>query len=188
MQQASTESAADRFWLAVGGLKLPGKLALAVVSGFSYWWIGDIKDDLGWFDWSWHLIGAIFGALVMAPYVAASNYRLLRALAMCIASATIYHYTIVLVSDGPFSVDTNTPWLVFGGSAALLTGLSTWVLAPLKFHLTLIPLTLVAGALGGGAYHWIPLSGDDPKLSVVHFAWQVLVCLALHFGLRPAVK
>jgi hypothetical protein len=46
----------------------------------------------------------------------------------------------------------------------------------------------VAGAIGGAAFD-VKLSFDQ-NLLLPHAVWQLLVCLALHFGLheRPVLK
>lgn len=183
----------SRFWRAVQLLSLSGKLALAVLSAASYWLIDELGDRFDWdvtifgnFVWPSHLVAAIFGALVMAPYVAVSNVRLLRILAMCIASAFIYFYAVNFVADGPFSYNTLVPFLISGGGAAVLAGLSVVVLAPGRASWRLFVLCLVAGLLGGAAFEDSVWLGCDFAPFGGHLVWQVLVCLALHFGLRPA--
>jgi hypothetical protein len=183
------------FWRAVQSLPLWARLALAIVSAGSYWLIGALGARFDWDDtildgiaWQPHLIAAIFGALVMAPCITASRLRWPRVAAMCIASAFIYFYAVKFVIDGPFSYNTITPFLISGGGAALLVGLSVVMLAPQKATARVFLLCLVAGLIGGAAFDdaiWLDSGFADVG---GHLAWQVLVCLALRFGLRPAPK
>ena len=188
-----TNIPASRFWRAVQSLSLPGKLVLALLSGASYWLIDESGDRSGWdvkifgnFVWPSHLVAAIFGVLVMAPYAAASSIRWLRMLGMCIASAFIYFYAIKFVADGPLSYNTLAPFLISGAAAALLVGLSVVVLAPGRASWRLFVLCLVAGLAGGAAFDDSVWPGSDFAPFGGQLIWQVLVCLALHFGLRPA--
>lgn len=183
----------SRFRRAVQSLSLPGKLILAVLSGGSYWLIDELGERFDWdatvfgnFAWQPQLVAAIFGILVMAPYVAASSVRLLRVLGMCVASAFIYFYAVKFVADGPFSYNTLAPFLISGAAAALLVGLSIVVLAPGRASWRLFVLCLVAGLVGGAAFEDSVWLGSDFAQFGGHLVWQVLVCLALHFGLRPA--
>lgn len=177
------------FWHAVQSLPLWARLAFAIVSASSYRLIGTWDPEvLDGFAWQPHLIAAIFGALVMAPCITASRFRWLRVVAMCVASALIYFYAVKFVIDGPFSYNTITPFLISGGGAALLVGLAVVMLAPQKATARVFLLCLVAGLIGGAAFDdaiWLDSGFADVG---GHLAWQVLVCLALHFGLRPAPK
>ena len=68
--------------------------------------------------------------------------------------------------------------------AALLCAVAVVALAPRAFTWQLPALALAAGAIGGVAFEVeLPF---DPDLVVGHAAWQLLVCLALHFGLQSA--
>lgn len=192
MQQAAAESTAGRFWRAIQSLTLPGKLMLAVLSASSYWLIDALGTEFEWdttifgnFAWESQLVAVIFGALVMAPYAAASRILWLRIPAMWVASALIYVYAIKFVVDGPFSYDTLSPFLISGGAAALLVGLSVAMLAPRRISWRLFALCLVAGVVGGAAFAESVWLGSDFEVIGGHVVWQVLVCLALHLGLRP---
>ena len=184
----------SRFWRSVQSLPLPAKLALAVVSASSYGWIQwlvTLLDDWSGSDlsntvWPGHMIAAVFGALVMAPYVVASRLRVVRILAMCAASAAIYFYAIKFVIDGPFSYDTITPFLISGSGAALLVGLSVAILAPRRASWRLFVLCLVAGVIGGAAFNDAIWLGSGFAEIGGHLIWQFLICLALHLGLRTA--
>jgi len=47
-------------------------------------------------------------------------------------------------------------------------------------------LCLAAGLVGGAAFEDSLWAGSGFEVWGGHLAWQVLVCLALHMGLRPA--
>lgn len=172
-------------------MPLWARLALAALSAISYWGIGEVVE---WFDedstligrLAAHLFAVIFGLLVMAPYAAASRLRWMRIPAMCVASAVIYFYAVKFVVDGPFSYNTMTPYLISGAGAALLTGLVVAALVPCRLQWRLVVLTVAAGLVGGGSFEWIPSGRSEFGILAGHFVWQVLVCLALYRGLRPA--
>ena len=183
----------SRFWRAVDSLSLAVKLALAAISAGLFWIIEDLADRFDWdttifgdFAWPSHLVAAIFGILVMAPYAAVSSVRLLRVLGMCVASAFIYFYAVKFVIEGPLSYNTPAPYLISGGSAALLVGLSVAMFAPRRASWRLFVLCSIAGFIGGASFDETVWPGADFELFGGHVIWQVLVCLALHFGLRPA--
>jgi hypothetical protein len=171
-------------------LTLPHKLALALVSVGAYWLIVALAERFDWsttvfgFQWPFHVIGLVFGALVMAPYAARSPHRAPRMLALSVASAVIYHLAVRFVVDGPLGYSTMMPYVVAGAGAATLAGLAVVVLAPRHFDWRLPLLTLVAGAIGGAAFEWqLPVAWAPNDLHA-YVAWQLLVCLALHWGLR----
>ncbi len=173
----------------LASLNLPTKLALALVSAGSYGLLTFLSERsealdalLSRANSGMHLIAVVFGALVMVPYVAPSGRWLLRAVAMCVASAAIYYAAVRFVVDGPLGYDTMTSFAASGAGAALLTGLAVVVLGPRPFQAKLIPLTLVAGAAGGSVFdHKFSI---DETMLLGHLAWQSLVCLALHYCFR----
>lgn len=177
-----------------GTLPLIGKLALAVVSAGSYWLLGCLSEQSETLDellssanTGLHLVGIVFGALVMAPYALSSNRRALRGVAMCVASAAIYYAAIRFIVDGPFGYDTIVPYLISGGGAAVLVSITVVLVAPRRPRWQAIPLAVTAGTLGGAVFDWSFGNGSEVNAIVGHLAWQVLVCLALHFGLREAL-
>ncbi len=105
-----------------------------------------------------------------------------RILALAAASAAIYWLAVRFVADGPIPYDSIVSLIVAGSGAALLCGLAVVFIAPRAFSWGLVPLLLAAGALGGAAFEIrIP---NDELLLVGHATWQLLVCLALHYGFR----
>ena len=139
-------------------------------------------DDLPYVSTVFHmLVGAIFGALVLAPY-AGGPRRVLRGVALAAASAAIYYFTIRFVVSGPAGLSALATLMIAGACAALLCGAAVAVIAPQSFSLRLAALLVVAGA-GGGAVFDSRIS-FDPNLLLGHAAWQLLVCLALYLGQR----
>lgn len=171
-------------------LPLELKFALAIASVVAYTvltQVGEALEASGRIPnagrWFHYLVGASFGALVMAPY-ARAPHRILRGLALAAASAIIYYLAVRFVVDGPIGYDAIIAFVLAGAGAAVLTAAAVVLIAPQPYGTRLFALALVAGAVGGAAFE-LKLA-FDPGLIVGHAAWQVLVCLALHFGLRPA--
>ena len=131
--------------------------------------------------WFHYVVGAVFGALVLAPFIG-PRQRVIRFVAMCVASAAIYYLAVRFVIDGPIGYDMITSFILAGSAAALLSGIAVVVIAPRAFSWKLLPLALVAGALGGAAFD-LKFS-FDPNLLIGHAVWQLLVCLALNFSFR----
>ncbi len=174
-------------------LSFPAKLALALVSASSHWLMSFLADRSAAFDeflstanFGLHIVGILFGALVMAPYVAAPDRRILRIIAMCVASAAIYYAAVRFVVDGPFIHSTIAPFLISGTAAALLVGLATAWIAPRRPSALLVALTVVAGAVGGSTFDWSFGGALESAPIAGHYVWQLLVCVALHFGFRKA--
>jgi len=141
-------------------------------------------DGVPYAGTAFHLaVGAIFGALVMAPY-ASAPHRTLRGIALAAASAAIYYFTIRFVVGGPAGLSALATFVVAGACAALLCGAAVAVIAPLAFNLRLAALLVVAGAVGGAVFE--SRISFDPALLLGHAAWQLLVCVALSFGQRNA--
>ena len=137
---------------------------------------GSMEDAWPWFHYA---AGAVFGAFVLGPYAAPSR-RMARIAALATASAMIYWLAVRFVAEAPLPFGSIVSLVISGSLAALLSGLAAIVIAPRPFRWKLVPLLLGAGALGGAASEIrIP---DDELLLAGHATWQLLVCLALHFG------
>jgi hypothetical protein len=183
----------ENSWNSLRELSLPKRLLLALVSAFSTWPSSLLADlikralpDLPIKPFV-VLSGVVFGVLVMTPFIVAPRHRILRAAIMCVASVLIYHFAIEFVMNGPLRSDTPVPWLLVGGTSALLIGLAVVLLAPLAFHWSLLGLTLAAGGIGGVALDRLGAAFAEGPFGFIPFAaWQLPVCLALHFGLRRA--
>ena len=131
--------------------------------------------------WFHYVVGAVFGALVLAPFIG-PRQRAVRFLAMCVASAAIYYLAVRFVIDGPIGYDMITSFILAGSAAAVLSGIAVVAIAPRAFTLKLLPLALAAGALGGATFD-LKFS-FDPNLLIGHAVWQLLVCLVLNFSFR----
>lgn len=166
------------------------KIALAIASVVAYTVLtqaGEALEASGRIPhagrWFHYLVGASFGSLVLAPYVRAPH-RLLRGVALAAAGALIYYLAVRFVVDSPIGADAITSFVLAGAGAAVLAGAAVVLIAPQAYGARLFLLALLAGAAGGAAFD-LKLA-FDPSLVAGHAAWQALVCLALHFGLRPA--
>ena len=129
------------------------------------------------------LIGAIFGAFVMAPY-ARSPRRGVRGVLLAVAAGGIYYAAIRFVVDGPASLDALASFVIAGSAAALLCGLAVALIAPQSFAIRTAVLLLVAGATGGASFALRVTF--DPDLVIGHAVWQLLTCFALYLGQRSA--
>ena len=127
------------------------------------------------------LVGAIFGAFVMAPYARAPR-RGLRGVLLALAAGGIYFAAIRFVVDGPASLDALASFVISGSAAALLCGLAVALIAPQAFTARTAVLLLVAGATGGLSFALKVTF--DPDLVISHAVWQVLTCFALFLGQR----
>jgi hypothetical protein len=166
------------------------KYLLAFASLVAYaaiWQVTEALDPLEGFPdaglWFHYVVGAVFGALVLGPY-AARDRRAPRVLALAAASGVIYYLAVRFVSEGPIGYGVILSFVPAGSMAALLCGLAVVAIAPRPFAWRLVPLLLAAGAAGGAAFEL--KFAFDQALLVGHAAWQILVCLALHFALRPS--
>ena len=129
------------------------------------------------------VVGAIFGALVMAPYARVPR-RVARGLLLAVAAAAIYYGAIRFVVDGPAALDPLASLVIAGVAAALLCGLAVAAIAPGTFTPRLALALGIAGAVGGAVFD-LKLA-FDPHLLVGHAAWQLLVFLALYSGQESA--
>lgn len=167
---------------------LGAKLLLALASIAAYALISNLAEALEPVEgvpdpgfWFHYLAGAIFGALVLAPY-AGPRQRALRIVALSLAGAAIYRLAVWFVTAGPLDYDMAATFAITGSGAAVLCALAVIVIAPrLKRPVLLVlVLALAAGALGGASFDF--KISSDPFLLVSHGVWQLLVCLALHVG------
>ena len=164
------------------------KLSLALVSVIAYSIIAELADRFEAIEsvpdtglWFHYVVGAVFGALVLAPYLG-PRQKIVRLILLCAASALIYWLAVWFVTDGPIGYNAITSFVLAGAGAALLSGLAVVALAPRAFDLRLVAFTLLAGVIGGAAFDL--KFAFDQYLLAGHAAWQMLVCLALHFSFR----
>ena len=164
------------------------RLLLAVVSVLSYAVLVQFTplieaiEGVPHLNTAFHLlIGAIFGAFVLAPYARAPR-RGLRGILLALAAAAIYYAAIRFVVDGPASLDALDSFVIAGSAAALLSGLAVALIAPQPFWRRTAVLLLVAGAVGGASFA-LKVS-FDPDLVIGHAVWQLLTCFGLYLGQR----
>jgi hypothetical protein len=169
-------------------LPLAYKLVLASASTFAYAALTQLVPMMEAYDDSpvindwFHLVaGAVFGALVMAPF-AVKQRRMLRAAGLAAAGAVTYYLAVWFVVSGPSRLDAMAAFVLAGAGAAVLSGAAVVAIAPRAPSIRLFMLLVLAGALGGAAFT-LDIAFDE-ILYVGHAAWQLLACLALHFGLR----
>ena len=129
------------------------------------------------------VIGAIFGGLVLAPHVQAPQ-RVPRGLLLAAAAAAIYYSAIRFVVYGPAGLDQLASLVIAGVIAALLCGIAVAGIAPAAFTPRLALALGVAGAMGGAVFKF--KLAFDPHLLVGHATWQLLVFVALYYGMESA--
>ena len=181
-------------------LPLGPRLALAMLSGLLTYPAILIDSALGpqsyLLNFSWWIIlhGAIFGVLVLVPFITSDTHRTLRAVALVVASVVSYDAAIKI----PDLVELNLPgdlgdFLVAGVSGALLVATAVRFVAPLRVGLPYWSFAFLAGAIGGFVFamtfnvcDWDSCS--SPGLVLVYTSgwavWQSLVCAALFVGSR----
>ena len=164
------------------------RLLLAVVSVLAYAVLVqfapliDAIDNVPHLNTAFHLVvGATFGAFVLAPYARAPR-RGLRGVLLALAAAGIYYAAIRFVVDGPAGLGALASFVIAGSAAALLCGLAVALLAPQAFWRRTAVLLLVAGAVGGASFALKVTF--DPDLVICHAVWQLLTCFGLYLGQR----
>src|SRR6185503_1702488 len=118
------------------GSSLVFKYGLALTSVVAYAVIAQLADALEPIEaipdaglWFHYVVGAVFGALVLGPYVG-TNHRAMRILSLSVASAVIYYLAVKFVVDGPIGYEAITSFVIAGAGAAVLCGVATVFLAP----------------------------------------------------------
>lgn len=125
------------------------------------------------------LVGAIFGALVLAPFVQGPR-RLARGIALAAVAAAIYYGAIRFVVESPAGLDPLAVLVIAGVGSALLCGVAVVLIAPGRFTQRLGIALAIAGGVGGAVFD-LKLA-FDPHLLIGHAAWQLSVFLALYFA------
>ncbi len=171
-----------------GPYPLVSKLLLALASIAAYALIADLAESVEALEsvpepalWFHYVAGAVFGALVLAPYVGPRR-RMLRIVGLCVASAAIYRLAVWFVTEGPLDYDMLVTFAVAGAGAAILCGLAVTCIAPRPYGPVVFVATLAGGAIGGASFEF--KIATDQFLLVSHAIWQLLACLALHAGFR----
>jgi hypothetical protein len=166
------------------------RIVLALASGASLWPLAYFLD---WLDAvipvsekvvSYVLVGGIFGALVLVPFVAGSSLRLGRTMGLVIGSILIYSLVAELAVEkyGPLQLDYDTAVVMSGLLGACLAGLLTILAAPLRISSLFWLYVPFAGLVGGFLFSLLWETNNNAVIAAAYAAWQVPVCLALHGG------
>jgi len=139
--------------------------------------------------WEYILIGSIFGALVMVPFITAAQGKLYRAAGLIISSILIYALAVELVYKeyshfylAEFLVELS----VSGTLGALLVTLAIVVIAPIRASRVLWFYAAGAGLIGGLVFFGA-LQVERWEIDVLflgYLSWQLLVFGALYVGSR----
>ena len=137
---------------------LPLRIGLALVSIIAYavlaavaGWLEGVEGAPGTGLWFHYVVGAVFGALVLGPFVA-PRQRVARFVAMCVASAAIYYLAVRFVVDGPIGYDMILSFILAGGVRRAPVGPRGGPDRAAGVLLEIVVLTLVAGAVGGATF------------------------------------
>lgn len=175
-------------------MTLPKRVLLAAVSGASVWLVHEALDGLpeAWeaFDSQYATyvpVGAIFGALVLVPFLPVWRQRIGAVAALVLGSIVIYGLVAELALNqyGPLSLEYELAIVVSGLLGALLVGALAKVAVPLRAAGWFWGAIAGAGLIGGLVFSWAWSTGGDARMTVGYVAWQVLVCLALGSGAPP---
>lgn len=128
------------------------------------------------------LIATVFAFLVMVPFQKRKNQ--FNAVLMVIASIAIYTFVAKLATSQYYMQSLNLSYsigiIISGGLGALLTGVATQILAPIrlssKAYLTLIAIGLIAGAV----FSYTIESNSGYIVAMGFITWQMLVCLTIY--------
>ena len=143
--------------------------------------------------WEYVLIGSIFGALVMVPFITTAQGRLYKAAGLIISSILIYAFAVELAwkQYSPFYREgLLVEFAVSGTLGALLVTLAIVVIAPIRASRLLWFYAAVAGLIGGLAFFGsFALFGAlqaeaswELSLFLGYLSWQLLVFGALYVG------
>jgi hypothetical protein len=137
--------------------------------------------------WEYVLIGSIFGALVMVPFITTAQGRLYKAVGLIISSILIYAFAVELVYEQYshfYLAEFLVELAVSGTLGALLVALAVVVIAPIRASRLLWSYAAVAGLIGGLVFFGA-LQAEAWELDVIflgYLSWQLLVFAALYVG------
>jgi hypothetical protein len=186
----------------LGKLPLWARVGLAAVSGMLYCpalWVnnnlGVLLGHSGGELYALDIWAALFGAVVLAPYAWSRSHRVIRVSALCVASTLAYALafgvTVFVVDPAgtgsfPFrgSMMVVSAFLFAGGLGALLSAVAVRLIAGTVLIGRGWVYVLVAGVAGGAIIALLIDSMSECGWAFLQAAWQVLVCVALYFGVR----
>lgn len=172
-------------------MSLPKRAVLAAVSGASVWLVHEALD---WLSEAWEAldsqyatyvpVGAVFGVLVLVPFLPVWRQRIGAVAALVLGSIAIYGLVVELALGryGPLNLEYELAIVVSGLLGALLVGALARVAVPLRTAAWFWGAVAGAGLIGGLVFSWAWSTGGDARITVGYVAWQVLVCLALASG------
>ena len=138
--------------------------------------------------WEYVLIGSIFGALVMVPFITAAQGKLYKAAGLIISSILIYAFAVELVYEEYshlYLAEFLVEFAVSGTLGALLVTLAIVVIAPIRASRLLWFYSAAAGLIGGlvffGALQAEGLWEFDIGC-LGYLSWQLLVFGAMYVG------
>jgi hypothetical protein len=184
--------------------KLPlwARVGLAAGSGLSYCpaiWVnnklGMLLGHAGGELYTLDVWAALFGAVVLAPYAWNQSHRSIRVIGLCVVSTLAYALAfgaMVMVIDpagtgsfpfhGPLVV--TSAFLFAGGMGAFLSAVAVRLIAGRVLIARGWVYVLAAGVAGGAIFAFLIDSINECGWALMQAAWQVLVCVALYFGVR----
>ena len=137
--------------------------------------------------WEYILIGSIFGALVMVPFITAVQGKLYKAAGLIISSILIYAFAVELAYEQYshfYRAELLIELAVSGTLGALLVTLATVVIAPIRASRLLWFYSAAAGLIGGLVFFGALQAEGLWELSfwLGYLSWQLLVFGALYVG------
>jgi len=165
------------------------RILLTVSSGALIWPIGYLLERLDPAVTNspalhYSLIGGVFGALVLAPFVTTHSYRAVRMLGLVVASISIYSLAVSCATNqyGPLELSYETSVLASGLLGALLVGIATKLIAPLRISSKCWLYLSLAGLIGGFLFSHAYDTNKNIVMALVYLGWQLPVFLALYSG------
>jgi hypothetical protein len=178
------------------------RLACALLSSMLWYAMVEFSNQVSGVLTTWslfHATGAVFGALVLVPYLAdLQGAKKLRALLLLLCGVlsyglAMYRFQAGWILTSPFPSD--RAYLAMGlGEAgilgAMIVGIGARVAVPLSLRWYGWLMLAVAGCVGGLVLSTGYVAGIGHSLGEFnyvywlpgHITWQVLVCVALFYG------
>jgi hypothetical protein len=162
------------------------RLLLAALSGLSAWPVASLPGPQ---DVRNLLSGAIFGVLVLVPFLDAPWAQIGRAIALVAGSMVIHSIAVkVAVSLVWQHVPARIAMAMAGLIGALLVAALAQAAIPLRAGWKLWAYASLAGIAGGVVLDLLLDTDRDAVAAAGFAAWQMLVCLALHLGATGSLR
>ena len=165
-------------------MQLYKRALLVLVSGASFWPISYIAGPLARDIVSFVLVGGIFGLCVLVPFITSPLRRMERVLGLLVGSILIYIVAVKLAVKGygPLQLGGNAGIVTSGVLGAMLVGVLTKFIVPLRTTKRFFMYVPVAGLIGGVLFSMLWNSKYEAVTAIAYIAWQLPVFLALYFG------